>query len=161
MWGYIKQVLIILLLFVASVYCSFLYDAEFRRMVRFLYTFLSGDRIEIIAPKKYIHFANEIVVLSFAFYTVLLYTILREERFRGALLFLSLTLIMFFITVAFSCYIEALALLAECTACLDGKRIIGFNEIPYGRIFVQSLIFSTLPVIVRIISQKRRERGEG
>lgn len=157
-WGYIKQVLIILLLFVASAYFSFLYDDGFRRMIRFLYVYLSHDRIEIRLPKKYFHFAGGGLVLAFAFYTVLLYISLRKKELKKILLFLSLSLIIFFISIVVACYIDGLILLAECTACLDGKRVIRFNEIPYDRIFVQSLIISALPVIVVMIKTVAKNR---
>lgn len=158
--GYIKLVLIILLLFVASVYFSFLYDDDFREMVRFLYNYLSSDKIEIRVPAKYIHFAGGAVVLTSAFYPVLLYILLRKEELRKVLFFLSLSLIMFFISVVAACYIEGLVLLAECTACLDGKRVIRFNEIPYDRIFIQSLIISAFPVLVKLLRTILRNRRD-
>lgn len=156
--GYIKLVLIILLLFVASVYFSFLYDDDFREMVRFLYNYLSSDKIEIRVPAKYIHFAGGAVVLTFAFYTVLLYILLRKEELKKILFFLSLSLIMFFISVVAACYIEGLVLLAECTTCLNGRRTIRGSEIPYDRIFIQSIIIATIPAIVNMIREFFRNR---
>jgi hypothetical protein len=157
-WGYIKQALIILLLFVSSVYFSFLYDDDFRRMIRFLYTYLSNDRIEVKNPKKYIHFAKGSVVLTFAFYTVLLYTFLQKEKLKKIFLFSSITLVIFFMSVFITCYIEGLLLLAESTTYLGGKRVISFSEIPYDRIFIQSIIIAALPIIVTMTKASLRSR---
>ena len=157
----LKGGLILLVIFIASVYFSFYFEEPYRKSIRYLYVALSNGNISFFIPKKYLHFARAEFVLSFGIFIVALCFIINRQTSRQRVVNIILGVSLFVASILLHCYFDSFFKIIERTACNDGKRQLRYNEISYDYIFISSLILAIIPFVIteirKVIKQKRQK----
>ena len=142
----LKGGLILLVLFIASIYCSFYFEESYRKIIRYLYVALSNGKISFFIPKKYLHFPRAKFILSFGFFMITLCFLIYRQTNKQRVINITLGLFLFVASILIHCYFDSLFKIIECTACNDGIRKLRYNEINYDVIFISSLVLTIIPV---------------
>lgn len=147
MWTSIKSnyktILITLGLFVLGVVTAFVAEDLYRQMVRFIFKFFNGDKINFIG-KNFHLFASIKFVVAFGLYCSLSFLILKRNKHYNRIKAILYLTIIFFLTTAILSLFDSKRLIIECTACNDGIRRLTYNEITYDFYFMTSLLISLL-----------------
>ena len=156
----IKFILLLLLVFVLTITLAVYYENSYRVLVRFFFKYFQGDKIKFIG-KNFHLFASPYFVVAFGLFSVLLTMLLYGQSNRRKFIYLLLTIALFFITTIATTYIDSFGKVVECTACLDGVRILHFNAVNYDFHFITSLVVGLLPLLWTFLKRqisKRRQR---
>ena len=146
-----KGGLILLVVFIASIYCSFYFEESYRKFIRYLYVALSDGRITFFTLKKYLHFASVEFILSFGLFIVVLCFLSYRQTTKQRIVNISLTLSILVSSTLIQSYSDSFFKIVECTACSDGTRQLHHSDINYDFIFISSLILAIIPVGAREI----------
>ncbi len=159
----LKGGLILLAIFIASIYCSFYFEALYRKIIRYLYVTLSNGDISFITPKKDFHFASGEFVLSFGIFMIALCFLAYRQTAKQRFVNIALTLFLLVASTFIHSYFGSLFKIIECTACSDGERELHYNDINYDAIFISSLILSVIPAATtgtrNFIKLKKQKAG--
>ncbi len=143
MWSIIrnnyKTVLTAIEIFLVAIIVAFLFEDYYRRLVRFLFKFFNGDNIQFIGKNL---FASNCFVVSFAFFCLLTFLMLKSSQQSKRLKRSCLTVLIFFISTFLITALDSKMLIVECAACDNGVRKLVYNEVAYDRYFIISLIIS-------------------
>jgi glycerol uptake facilitator-like aquaporin len=157
----LKAGLVLLVIFIASIYCSFYFEESYRRLIRHLYVALSNGKISFFIPKKYLHFASGEFVLSFGLFIIALCFLSYRQTTKQRVVNIALGLFFFVASVLTQSYFDSFFKLVECTACSDGTRQLHYGDINYDTIFIISLILAIIPVttteIRKLIKSKKQQ----
>ncbi|NNV58027.1 hypothetical protein [Limnovirga soli] len=156
----LKAILLLLLVFILTVVIAFYFENNYRVLVRHFFNFFQGAKIKFIA-KDFHLFASPYMLAAFGLFSVSLTVLLYGQSKRRRLIYLSLTILLFFITTFVSTYIDSTGYVDECTACQDGVRRLHYNEINYDFHFITSLVIGLLPLLWTFLKKqisKRRQR---
>jgi amino acid transporter len=138
---------------------AFTYEENYRELIRNLYQQLTENKITFKNYGKYFHFASGEFVSAFVIFIISIFIFLKRQENRKRIRNIILGTLLLIITTILFCYIDSNGKLIECTACGDGKRVLGFNDIIYDLIFISSLIFGILPVIITEIKNRNRKKA--
>lgn len=148
----LRNILVLFLIFILSVYSSFYFEESFRKITRYLYVAFSNEHISFSPPRKDFHFASDEFVLGFGLFTTFsCFLLYRLEAKR--IINIALILVLFASSVLIFCYFGSLAKLATCTSCQNGNLQLHYREISYDRIFISSLIFAIVPLIIKEVKE--------
>jgi hypothetical protein len=154
----LKYGILLVVIFVASVYSAFFFEDKYEKLIRYLFEGLSSNNISFIHSRKYIHFASGQFVLTFGLFTVtLIFLLSRQSKKQIIINLLAATFLLIISTILF-CYVDGSAKLIECTACDDGTRALNYWDINYDLIFMVSLITAILPSVLTEIKNMKRQR---
>lgn len=142
----LKGGLILLVIFIASIYCSFYFEESYRKLIRHLYVALSNGKISFFTPKKYLHFASGEFVLSFGLFTITLCFLSYRQTTKQRVVNIALGLFFLVASTLIQSYFDSFFKIVECTACSDGTRQLHYGDINYDVIFISSLILAIIPV---------------
>src|SRR5437868_2695588 len=92
-----KGGVILLVIFIVSIFCSFYFEELYRKLIRHLYVVLSDGKIAFFTPKKYLHFPSVEFILSFGLFIIMLCFLSYRQPTKQRIINISLTL---FILVA-------------------------------------------------------------
>jgi hypothetical protein len=145
MMNKLKGGLLLLVIFITSIYFSFYFEESYRKIVRYLYVALSDGKISFFIPKKYFHFPRGKFVFSFGFFITILYFLIYRQTAKQRVINITLGLFLFAASILIHCYFDSTFKITECTACKDGARQLQYNEISYDIIFISSLVFAIIP----------------
>jgi hypothetical protein len=156
----LKGGLILLLIFIASIYCSFYFEESYRKLIRHLYETLSNGKISFFVPKKNLHFPSGEFVLSFGFFMVTFCFFSYRQTKKQRVLNIVLGLFFLLASILVQSYLDSFLKIAGCTACSDGTMQLHYGDINYDLIFITSLIFAIIPVVTteirKLIKLKRK-----
>ena len=142
------------LLFVGIV-IAFIFEDFYRQLVRFLFNFFNGDKIQFFG-KNFHLFASNRFIIAFGLFVSLIYVILkissRPKRLKRA----SLTVIVFFATTILITALDSSRLIIECTACNDGIRKLYYNEITYDEYFIISLTTASVYLFTAYLLERKK-----
>ena len=156
----IKAIILLILVFISTVIVSFYFENIYRVFVRHLFNFYQGDKIKFVG-KNFHLFASQYLLIAFGLFCVLLTMLLYGQSKKGRVAYLSLTIILFFISTIVTTYIDSTGYVVECTACQDGVRSLHYNAINYDFHFITSLIVGLLPLLWTFLKKqisKRRQK---
>ncbi len=157
----LKGGLILLLIFIASIYCSFYFEESYRKIVRVLYVALSNEKISFFLPTKYVHFASGAFVSSFGLVIITICFLIYRQTTKQRVVNIALGLFLFVASILIHCYFDSLFKIIECTACTDGTRKLHYNDISYDLTFISSLILAIVPFVTteirKLIKLKKRK----
>jgi hypothetical protein len=154
-FSFFWAVLLVLVMFILISYLGFLIEGEYRKFIRYLYVVLSDGAIIFRNPGKYFHFPSPMFCYSLGlFYSVIISTYVVQKLWPTFKILLIHILLLTLVISLFS-WIDSGMKIIQCTACIDGKRILVFNTVPYDLIFILALIISALPFIYTLIKKKR------
>ena len=133
---------------------AFIFEEDFRKLIRYLYGSLSSNKISFQQSGKYFHFASGEFLSATCMFFLLLFVLIKNKK--NLIINLILVWVIFCISTILFCFLDGFGKLAECTACDDGTRILTYNEINYDLIFILSLTLSLLPMIIVKFIQLRK-----
>lgn len=156
----LKNILLLLLVFILTVVIAFYFENSYRLLVRRLFNFFQGHKITFVG-KDFHFFASPYNLVAFGLFCITLTVLLYRESRRGALVYFGLTTVLFFITTFATTFVASTGYVVDCTACQDGVRVLHYNEINYDFHFITSLAVGLLPLLWTFFKKqitKRRQR---
>jgi hypothetical protein len=151
----IKIIIFSIVIFAFSAYLSFYFEENYRKSIRYLFEFLTENKISFNHPIKYFHFGSGEFVSTFALFILSIIYLFQKHTIKQNITNLILGFLIFTFTTLSFCYVESLLKLAECTACGNGERELNYNDINYDKIFIISVIFTILPSVFTEIRNPR------
>jgi hypothetical protein len=151
----LKGSLILLVIFIISVYCSFLFEKSYRNLIRYLYEFLSNGRIFFYLPHKHFNFPSPKFILSFGLFMVTFSFLIFKQTSKQSVVNIGLGIFLIVVSTLVHSYLDSLYKIIECTACNDGVRLLHYNDINYFDIFISSLISGIIPTAITAIKTYR------
>lgn len=127
---------------------AFIYEENYRDLIRNLYQQLTENKISFKNYGKYFHFASGEFISAFVLFIISLFLLLKRQENRQRIKNILFGTLLLIISTIIYCYIDGNGKLIECTACDDGKRVLRYNDINYDLILISSLIFGILPTII-------------
>ena len=156
----LEGIVFLLLVFILTAVIAFYFENNYRVLVRYCFNYFQGDKLKFIG-KNFHLFASLYMLVSFGFFSVMLAALLYGKSAMRRLIYLSLTVLLFFVTTFVTTYIDSLGKVVECTACQDGVRSLHYNVINYDFHSITSLFVGLLPVLWTFLKNqilKRRHR---
>lgn len=154
----IKIIVFSILLFVISTYLAFYFEESYRKIIRQLFEISTQNNISFFHPRKYFRFASPVFLFSFSIFNLTsLYLFLKQTK-KQYIINSIIGLIFFLVFTLGFCYLDSSMKIMECTACNNGKRILGYEDINYNLIFIISLFLTLLPSIITKIRNSKNEK---
>lgn len=154
----LKYLILLVAVFVVSVYSAFFFEDKYERLIRYLFESLTSNNISFAHPGKYFRLASGQFVLTFGFFTIaLIFLISRQSKKQIIINLLATTFLLIISTIIF-CYLDGSTKLIECTACDDGTRALSYYDINYDLIFMLSLMSAILPSVLTEIKNMKSQR---
>jgi len=140
--------------FLTGVILALLMETAYRRLIRFLFAFFTGDRIQFFC-KDFHLFPKVGFILSFGSLAAIMYISLKHLSFTQWLKQLIITVSIFLLTTALVTYTASKILIIECTACDD--RIIKLNskQVSYDQYFVTSTVLCIIYLLIIFLLHRR------
>lgn len=151
----IKIILLLLAVFVFTITLAIYYENNYRILVRFFFRFFQGDKIKFTG-KNFHLLASPYIVISFGLFSVMLIFFLLKQTNKERIFYLILVTAFFFIATIATTYIDSLGKVVECTACHEGIRNIGYNEINYAFHFIISLVAGLSPLLWKYFKKLKK-----
>lgn len=136
-----KTILLALKLFVLGVVVAFFTENYYRQLVRFLFKFFNGDKIDFIG-KDFHLFASIKFIVTFGLFCSLITLVLNKNKFYNEIKAISYLSTIFFLATTFISLLDSKRLIIECVTCDNGIRKLTYNEITYDFYFILSLLTS-------------------
>ncbi len=155
-----KATIILILVFVLTAGLSFFFENSFDEIIRYLYSSLTCNKISFIQPRKYIHFASDLFVVSFGLFVTIISYLIYTQTTKQKILNCCLTILLFPITAVLYCYFDSTIKLLQCTACDNGTMTLSYSDIRYDKIFVIGLIISLLPFLTTELKKIMQTRNK-
>lgn len=155
----LRLALYLLLLLIAG-FVSFCFEGYYQKMIRRFYELFSFHRVSFHTPKMYIDFPGYAFIFSFWLFIVLYYHFLEIRKMKPVILKNLFPLLISCVSLTLICYINANAKLASCTQCVDGIIQISYNAVPYDFIFILSLTFGAIPLILTLVSKHFKTKSK-
>lgn len=148
----IKKVILGIIFFVIGFGIAVYFDSFFRFKIQDLYQWTTNNGIQFNGKDFYL-FGNPIYFISFGL-LFLIFSLANYRTQRTKILKNGIFLVVIFILALIGISaIDANLKIIECTACDDGIRKLGYNEINYGIILSISTIVSLIPSLVTLIKK--------
>lgn len=146
----IKKIIIGIVFFIIGFGVAVYFYSFFRFIIQDLFQWTTNNGIQFNGkdfylfgdPTYFISFGLLFPIFSLANFNAKRLTILRNGIILIAIFIIALIVIS---------AIVANFKIIECTACNDGIRKLGYNEINYGLILALSAFFSIIPSIIKLI----------
>lgn len=142
----LKAILLFLFVFILTVVIAFYFENSYRVLVRECFNFFQGDNIRFVG-KNFHLFASPYMLVSFGLFSVVLTALLYGQGATKRLVYLGLTVLLFFTTTIVTTYIDSLGKVVECTVCQDGIKSLHYNAVNYDFHFITSLVVGLLPLL--------------
>ena len=146
----IKKILFGLGFFVIGFGLAIFADSFFRHIIQDLFQWATNNRIQFGGKDFYI-FGSPIYFTSFGFVFLVFSLANRKVEPLKVLRNGILTILIFSVALIGISSLDANFKIIECTACDDGIRRLGYNDINYGLILAMSIIISIIPSLIKII----------
>jgi glycerol uptake facilitator-like aquaporin len=138
---------------------AFTYEENYREFIRNLYQQLTENKISFKNDVKYLHFASGEFISAFVIFLISKFILLKRQENRQRIKNIVIGMLLIIISTIVICYIDSNGKLIECTACDNGRRVLGFNDINYDFIFITSLLFGISPTILTEIKNRKRKQA--
>ena len=139
--------LILLVIFIASIYLAFYYDETYRKLIRYLFSFLTSGKLTFFTPKKYLHFASGECVSVFGIFITTSSFLLFRQTISQKIVNILFSLFVIIALTMTIIYCDSYLKLIECTAFNDGTKKLHYDDINYDFIFITSLVFGIIPIL--------------
>jgi hypothetical protein len=151
----IKKIIIGILFFAIGFGIAVFLDSFFRHLIQDLFQWTTNDGIQF-GGKDFYLFGNAYYFISFGLTFLIFNIVNRKTKALKILQDGILLIILFGISLIGICAIDANLKIIECTACDDGIRKLGYNEINYGLILSFSALISIIPSLVSMIKKRNK-----
>ncbi|WP_109683518.1 hypothetical protein [Xanthomarina spongicola] len=151
----IKRIIIGILFFASGIGIGIFSDSFFRQLIQDLFQWTTNNGIQF-GGKDFYLFGNPISFISFGLTSLLFYHSNKTNKFSKILWNGIILIIIFGIGLISISALNAHFKIIECTACDNGIRRLGYNEIYYGLIIALSLLFSIIPSLIKIIKNLKK-----
>ncbi|OIQ30904.1 MAG: hypothetical protein BM564_01445 [Bacteroidetes bacterium MedPE-SWsnd-G2] len=150
----IKKVLIGIVFFIIGFGIAIFAESFFRQLIQDLFQWTTNNGIQFGGKDIYL-FGNPIYFISFGFALLIFSIVNKKEKIQKILLHGMIMIIIFGILLIGISALSANLKIIECTACDDGIRRLGYNEINYGLILTISVLLSSIPSMIIIKKRKK------
>jgi hypothetical protein len=140
--------------FLTGIILALLFEADYRRLIRFLFTFFNGDRIQF-SGKDFHLLPGVGFILSFGTLAAIMYISLKHLSLTGWLKQVLIIIGIFFLFTALVSYVNSKILIIECTACKDGIKNLRRGDIKYDLYFICSNIVCVIYLLTRYLLHRR------
>lgn len=130
-------------------------DSFFRHIIQDLFQWTTSNRIQF-GGKDFYLFGNPIYFTSFGLVFFLFSVANRKLETLKIARNGVLLILIFGIALIVVSALDANLKIIECTACKDGIRRLGYNEINYGLILTTSALISIIPSLIKIIKSIKK-----
>jgi glycerol uptake facilitator-like aquaporin len=138
---------------------AFTFEENYREFIRNLDQQLTENKISFKNDVKSLHFASGEFISAFVIFLISKFILLKRQENKQRIKNIVLGMLLIIISTIVICYIDSNGKLIECTACDNGRRVLGFNDINYDFIFITSLLFGILPTILTEIKNRKRKQA--
>lgn len=149
------KVVIGILAFIVGSFLAAVSESFFRTLIQDIFVWSTSGNIQFVGKGFYI-FPNTLYMLmaGTAFVMLMLASFQRSglQVLKGIIVFL----VLFGISLVLISAIDAHFKLIACTACDDGIRKLGKNEIMYGNILSGGLILAMIPSVYGFVKQLKK-----
>ncbi|MBO9701799.1 MAG: hypothetical protein J7604_16450 [Sporocytophaga sp.] len=128
-------------LFIIGVALAIMFEDYYRRLIRYLFILFNGENIQFTGKNFHLFPSELFVVVSGLFISLTFFILYITPRINISKIIIC-TVLIFFLTTFIITLIDSERLIAECTACRDGIRNLMYNEVPYDRYYLLSIILS-------------------
>lgn len=147
----LKTGLLFFAVLIAAVCCSFYFEADYRKLIRYLYELTSGGKILFILPKKYLHFISVKFILAFSLFAIGLFLLLVKKTGSQILINLLLAVFLFSLSAIVHTWLDGVSRVIECTVCNDTMRL-SYYDVDYDLIFLSGVCIAFLPLLITEIN---------
>lgn len=151
----IKRILIGIIFFITGFWAAIFNDLFFRRLIQDLFKWTTNNGIQF-GGKDFYLFGNPLSFCSFGFVFLIFSIANKKERIQKTILNIAILLLIFGILLIGICTLDANLKLIECTACENGVRRLGYNEINYGLILATSALLSSIPSLILLFKNQKK-----
>lgn len=146
------RITLYLFLLLVSAFLSFYFEGYYKKMMRYFYEAFTFNRVSFYFPSKYMDFPSSDFIITLWLFLVLYYHFLIIKKSRPAFLRNLFPFSISFVSLLLMCYIDVNVKLMECTQCVDGRIQLFYNAVPYDALFILSLIFGGIPLMLVLFS---------
>lgn len=151
----IKTIIFSILILALSAYLALYYERNYRKLIRFLYEFLTKNKLSLIEPREHFHFPSGVFVSTFSVFILISFYLFRKNKRKQNIINLFTGVLILIISTYSFCYVDSHLKVMECPTCGNGERELGYDDINYDKIFIASLILTVLPGIITKIRNRR------
>ena len=146
----LKRILFGIVFFVIGFGTAIFADSFFRHIIQDLFQWTTNNGIQF-GGKDFYLFGNPIYFTSFGLAFFIFSVANRKAKISRILRNGILLILIFSLALIGISALDANLKIIECTACDDGIRRLGYNEINYLLILAISVIISIIPSLIKII----------
>lgn len=150
-----KRILFGIVFFIIGFGTAIFADSFFRHIIQDLFQWTTSNRIQF-GGKDFYLFGNPIYFTSFGLVFFLFSVANRKLQTLKIARNGVLLILIFGIALIGVSALDANLKIIECTACKDGIRRLGYNEINYGLILTTSALISIIPSLIKIIKSIKK-----
>lgn len=144
--------------FIIGVALAIMFEDYYRRLIIYLFILFNGENIQFTGKNFHLFPSELFVVVSGLFVSLTFFIIYITPRIN-ILKIITWTVLIFILTTIIITFIDSERLITECTACKDGIRNLTYNEVPYDKYYLISIILS-LCFLTGTLTLKYLERNE-
>ena len=151
----IKRILIGTAYFVIGFGIAVYADSFFRQLIQGLFQWTTNNGIQF-GGKDFYLFGNPIYFTSFGLVFLIFSIANKKEKIQKVVLNGIVLIIIFGILLIGISALNANLKIIVCTACDNGIRRLGYNEINYGVILATSALLSIIPSLIMIFKNRKK-----
>ncbi|MFY0632061.1 MAG: hypothetical protein JXR05_17005 [Flavobacteriaceae bacterium] len=151
----LKRILIGIAFFVIGFGIAVYADSFFRQLIQDLFQWTTSDGIQF-GGKDFYLFGNPLYFTSFALAFLIFSIANRKKKIQKIILNGVIMILIFGILLTGICALNANLKIIECTACDNGIRRLGYNEINYGVILATSTLLSIIPNLIVVFKNRKK-----
>jgi hypothetical protein len=150
----IKRILIRIVFFILGFGIAIFSDSFFRQLIQDLFQWTTNNGIQF-GGKDFHLFGNPIYFTSFGLAFLIFSIANKKTKIQKIVLNGIILILIFGILLIGISALNANLKIIECTACRNGIRRLGYNEINYGLILATSTLLSIIPNLIVILKNRR------
>jgi len=151
----IRRILIGIAFFVIGFGIAVYADSFFRQLIQDLFQWTTNNGIQF-GGKDFYLFGNPVYFSSLGLVFLIFSIANKKEKIQKIALNGIILILIFGILLTAISALNANLKIIQCTACDDGIRRLGYNEINYGLILTTSTLLSTIPSLITILKKRKK-----
>ena len=153
------RIVLSIVIFLLSVYLAFIFEEDFRKLIRWLYENLSRHKISFDHPRKYIHFASGFFVSTIALFNIIVLNMIFTQQKQKIFINLIFSIVGFSISIFLFSLLDSKIKILQCTACDNGFIKLDYDDLKYDRIMLIALIIAIIPWLIALIINRKRKKN--
>lgn len=139
------RLIISFLIFLVSIYFTFVFEDDYRDLIRWFYKHVSDYKISFFQPRKHIYFTSSYFILSVALFIIIVFNLAMTQKKIQIVVNILISILSFVLSIYAYSYFDSKMILNECKECINGFKQLNFEEVNYDKIMMISLLISIIP----------------